>query len=48
MTLWQGRFGAEPAEELIAFTSSLGFDLRLVSKGDDRALIDCRARRLRG
>jgi argininosuccinate lyase len=29
MTLWQGRFGAEPAEELLAFTSSLGFDLRL-------------------
>ena len=26
----------------------LGFDLRLVSKGDDRGLIDCRARRLRG
>jgi argininosuccinate lyase len=29
MTLWQGRFGAEPAEELLAFTSSLGFDVRL-------------------
>jgi argininosuccinate lyase len=29
MTLWQGRFGVEPADELIAFTSSLAFDLRL-------------------
>jgi len=28
-TLWQGRFGDGPAEELLAFTSSLGFDLRL-------------------
>jgi argininosuccinate lyase len=29
VTLWQGRFGDEPAEELLAFTSSLSFDLRL-------------------
>src|SRR5215207_1663588 len=31
--LWHGRFGAEPADELLAFTSSLAFDLRLA--GDD-------------
>jgi argininosuccinate lyase len=29
VTLWQGRFGDEPAEELLAFTSSLSFDIRL-------------------
>jgi argininosuccinate lyase len=31
--LWHGRFGAEPADGLLAFTSSLAFDLRLA--GDD-------------
>ena len=31
--LWHGRFGDEPADELLAFTSSLAFDLRLA--GDD-------------
>lgn len=33
MTLWQGRFGGEPAGQLMAFTVSLGFDNRLA--GDD-------------
>ncbi|QQS24771.1 MAG: argininosuccinate lyase [Actinomycetota bacterium] len=28
-TLWHGRFGSGPAEELLAFTASLGFDRRL-------------------
>jgi argininosuccinate lyase len=27
--LWHGRFGEEPADELLAFTSSLAFDRRL-------------------
>ena len=27
--LWHGRFGEEPADELLAFTSSLAFDGRL-------------------
>src|SRR5262249_30853391 len=30
-TLWHGRFGAGPAEELLAFTSSLAFDQRLAA-----------------
>jgi argininosuccinate lyase len=29
--LWHGRFGEEPADELLAFTSSLAFDRRLAS-----------------
>ena len=29
MTLWSGRFGRGPSEELLAFTSSLSYDLRL-------------------
>src|SRR5436190_21430974 len=29
MTLWQGRFGEGPADELLAFTESLSFDRRL-------------------
>jgi argininosuccinate lyase len=29
MTLWQGRFGDGPADELLAFTESLSFDRRL-------------------
>jgi argininosuccinate lyase len=29
VTLWKGRFGDEPAEALVAFTSSLAFDIRL-------------------
>jgi argininosuccinate lyase len=29
--LWHGRFEAEPADELLAFTSSLAFDLRLAA-----------------
>jgi argininosuccinate lyase len=29
VTLWQGRFGEAPAEELLAFTESLSFDRRL-------------------
>jgi argininosuccinate lyase len=33
MTLWQGRFGGGPADELMAFTVSLPFDQRLA--GDD-------------
>ena len=33
--LWHGRFAEEPAEELLAFTSSLDFDRRLA--GDDIA-----------
>jgi argininosuccinate lyase len=33
--LWHGRFGDEPADELLAFTSSLSFDRRLA--GDDIA-----------
>ncbi|WP_420637517.1 argininosuccinate lyase [Candidatus Poriferisocius sp.] len=28
-TLWHGRFGDEPAEELLAYTASVGFDVRL-------------------
>jgi argininosuccinate lyase len=32
-TLWQGRFGGRPAEDLLAFTVSLPFDQRLA--GDD-------------
>ncbi len=28
-TLWQGRFGRDPAEELMAYTASIGFDVRL-------------------
>jgi argininosuccinate lyase len=32
-TLWHGRFGGRPAEELLAFTASLTFDRRLA--GDD-------------
>src|SRR5579871_6889609 len=36
MTLWQGRFGdADPAEELLAYTTSLSYDQRLA--GDDIA-----------
>ena len=35
MTLWQGRFGDEPSEHLMAFTSSLAFDVRLAA--DDLA-----------
>ncbi len=35
MTLWQGRFSAGPAEQLLAFTASLAFDRRLAS--DDLA-----------
>ncbi|HEX7166263.1 MAG TPA: argininosuccinate lyase [Acidimicrobiales bacterium] len=35
MTLWHGRFGAGPSEELLAFTVSLPFDRRLA--GDDLA-----------
>jgi len=35
MTLWQGRFREDPAEKLLAFTSSLAFDVRLA--GDDLA-----------
>ena len=31
MTLWQGRFGSEPADALMAFTSSLSFDRRLAA-----------------
>ncbi len=34
-TLWHGRFGAGPADELMAFTASLAFDQRLA--GDDIA-----------
>jgi argininosuccinate lyase len=34
-TLWHGRFGSGPAEELLAFTASLPFDQRLA--GDDIA-----------
>jgi argininosuccinate lyase len=34
-TLWQGRFGGRPAEDLLAFTVSLPFDQRLA--GDDIA-----------
>ena len=29
MTLWQGRFSSTPADELMAFTESLSFDIRL-------------------
>jgi argininosuccinate lyase len=35
MTLWQGRFGGEPAEELVAYTVSLPYDQRLAA--DDLA-----------
>ena len=28
-TLWHGRFGGDPAEELMAYTASIGFDIRL-------------------
>ena len=28
-TLWQGRFDADPAHELMAYTASIGFDVRL-------------------
>ena len=31
MTLWNNRFGAEPADELMAFTASLPFDSRLAA-----------------
>ncbi len=31
MTLWQGRFGSEPADALMAFTASLSFDRRLAA-----------------
>jgi len=31
MTLWQGRMGDPPAEGLLAFTSSIGVDIRLAS-----------------
>jgi len=31
MTLWQGRLGAQPADELMAFTASVGFDVRLAA-----------------
>jgi argininosuccinate lyase len=31
VTLWQGRFGSGPADELLAFTASLPFDVRLAS-----------------
>jgi argininosuccinate lyase len=34
-TLWHGRFGAGPADELLAFTASLSFDQRLAA--DDLA-----------
>ena len=34
-TLWHGRFGGRPAEDLLAFTASLPFDQRLA--GDDIA-----------
>jgi len=35
VTLWQGRFGEGPADELLAFTESLSFDRRLAA--DDLA-----------
>jgi len=31
VTLWEGRFGAGPAEELLAYTASLPFDRRLAA-----------------
>ena len=31
MTLWQGRMGGVPADDLMAFTSSLSFDVRLAA-----------------
>ena len=31
MTLWQGRMGDRPADDLMAFTSSLAFDVRLAA-----------------
>ena len=31
MTLWHGRFGSGPADELLAFTASLPFDERLAA-----------------
>ena len=33
MRLWEGRLGGQPAEELMAFSASVGFDVRLA--GDD-------------
>ena len=29
MTLWQGRFAGDPSEELMAYTASVSFDVRL-------------------
>ena len=43
VTLWHGRFGAGPADELLAFTASLPFDQRLAA--DD---IAARAAHVRG
>ena len=28
-TLWHGRFDGDPADELMAYTASIGFDVRL-------------------
>ena len=43
MTLWHGRFGGGPAEELLAFTVSLPFDRRLAE--DD---LECSRAHVRG
>ena len=31
MTLWQQRMGVEPAPEMMAFTASVAFDVRLAA-----------------
>ncbi|MGH9067188.1 MAG: argininosuccinate lyase, partial [Acidimicrobiales bacterium] len=44
MTLWQGRFGGEASEELMALTESLSFDRRLAA--DDLAGTEAHVRGL--
>ena len=46
--LWHGRFGEEPADALLAFTSSLDFDRRLAVDdiaGSRAHVADARPRR---
>ena len=48
MTLWQGRFGEGPSDELLEFTESLSFDRHLAtddvtgSRAHVRGLAACR------
>jgi argininosuccinate lyase len=48
MRLWEGRLGDSPADELMAFTSSLAFDVRLAADGVQGSLAHVRGLRRAG